>query len=819
MTVAVKTKNSLSLVEAETQKLLDWAIAIEESNATILEKAQAIARRLGAHYRADGLTEIGFWTPRLIAEVMHERDIYLEVLTPLDTIEWQAQEQIINFKRDTLHLKQQGEYFWGVVDGMRAGNKEQAGSFYWLRYIDLTDRLRAIRDLLPYSLPYGVFAPAELYDIDSLQANRKDLNYFKRTGTKEKENIPRLSDPQNILQLHVGTATKEGTLAGLTNLYQRIAEKIVMSQSLTPAEQNYVGYDAIQLLPIEPTIEFRDEYSPESEFFCFINEEDDIVEIELNKPHTQDWGYDVPILGSSATNPALLSSLRPDEVVDFIATLHNFPTGSIQVIYDLVYGHADNQSELLLPRQFLKGPNMYGQDLNHQLPIIRAILLEMQRRKLNTGADGIRVDGGQDFRFFNPLSGRVEQDDAYLLAMSDVIQEIDGYKRLLFTIFEDGRPWPEEGWEEKSRYRELIELMPESYQWGPLIFAHNTPALKGFWLRKWRRATEVMYQGDHWITGCGNHDTVRRGNQIELDQPIDWDLGETLPEVLHNAYDNTAVTLWVHGFSPGLPMDFINALMHAPWMFFRNTDERYGVKVVSEEIGFLHWNTTPELYKRSHAFQRLKSLGFKQLKQLQEFGMALQTAMIQQDYNLSEVVDILKSCADTHCIAEIPPLKELMRSGMVRFLKKLDEERLKSFALMFMEDCFDICNISHYEQDLNPLKTEFNLSLRYFRRTHPWLQQNLTQTDRFNKISDETQTVFYGVRTNPSNTQEQIAMVSHMEGEPITVTLGDWLQLDMDEWEVAIASPGLNQAKNLADLRHFELGHSQGLLLKRSSMD
>ena len=24
-----------------------------------------------------------------------------------------------------------------------------------------------------------------------------------------------------------------------------------------------------------------------------------------------------------------------------------------------------------------------------------------------------------------------------------------------------------------------------------------------------------MYQGDHWITGCGNHDTVRRGNQIE----------------------------------------------------------------------------------------------------------------------------------------------------------------------------------------------------------------------------------------------------------------------------------------------------------------
>jgi hypothetical protein len=441
----------------------------------------------------------------------------------------------------------------------------------------------------------------------------------------------------------------------------------------------------------------------------------------------------------------------------------------------------------------------------------------MQRRKINTGADGIRIDGGQDFRFFNPLSGRVEQDDAYLLAMSNVVQEIAGYKRLLFTIFEDGRPWPEEGWEEKSRYRELIEKMPESYQWGPLIFAHNTPALQGFWSRKWSRVCEVMSQGDHWITGCANHDTVRRGNQIQLDQPIDWNLGKTLPEVLHNAYDNPAVTIWAYGFSPGLPMDFINATMHAPWMFFRNTDERYGVKVVSEEIGFLYWSLTPQLYKQPYAFKRLKSLGFKQLKQLQEFGTALQTAMAQLDYNLSEVVDILKSCADTQCLVDIPLLKELRRSNMVRFLKKLDEERLKTFAVMFMEDCFEICNVAHYQDQLNPVQTEFNLSLRQFRIAHPWLRQNIQQTDRFNKISDEKHTVFYGVRSNPDDTQEQIAMVSHMEGEAITVNLGDWLQLDLSDWEIASASPGLSHQQNLADLANFPLSRSQGLLLKRSS--
>ena len=46
MTVAVKTKNSLSLIASETQKLLDWAQAIEESNDTILEKAQAIAKKI-----------------------------------------------------------------------------------------------------------------------------------------------------------------------------------------------------------------------------------------------------------------------------------------------------------------------------------------------------------------------------------------------------------------------------------------------------------------------------------------------------------------------------------------------------------------------------------------------------------------------------------------------------------------------------------------------------------------------------------------------------------------------------------------------------
>ena len=816
MKVTVDT--SIRLVPEATGKLLAWASGLEGSSNTYLEQTKALARKLGAYYRPDGLTEVGFWVPGLIRDVLHEREIYLEVFTPIEPIDWQEQEQTVKFRRDRLHLEQQGEFIWGVVAGMQPGNREQAGSFYWLRYIDRAEKLRTIRDLVPHSLPYGIFAPAELYDMDSLHASRADLDYLEQTAKSNDPlvKIPRVSDPKNILQVHVGTASAEGTVAGLTRIYQEIAEKIKAGESLTPSEQNYVGYDAVELLPTEPTIEYRDEYSPESEFFPFVKEDEDsdIVEIELFKPNTQDWGYDVPILGSSTTNPALLSTLRPDEVVDFIATLHNFPTHPIQLIYDLVYGHADNQSELLIAREFLKGPNMYGQDLNHQLPMVRAILLEMQRRKLDTGADGIRIDGGQDFRFFNPLSGKVEQDDAYLLEMSNIVQEIQGHKRLMFTVFEDGRPWPEEGWEEKSTYRELIELKPESYQWGPLIFAHNTPSIKGFWEKKWSRVMEVMTIGNHWITGCGNHDTVRRGNQIDAQEAINWHLGKTLPEVLHNAYDNPAVTMWVNCFSPGLPMDFINATMHAPWLFFRNTDEQYGVKVVSEEVGFLDWQITPDLYRRSYSFPRLKSLGFKQLKQLKQFGKALHHAMIQQDYNLAEVVEVLQRCTnpDTHCIEELLPLVELMRGGMVRFLKKLDEDRLKRFSLMFMEDCYQVCNVSNYQSQVDSARAKFNLTTREFRHQHPWLRNNLTKTDSFNKLDEAEKTIIYGLRHDLEQ-KPAVAIIANFEGEATKLDLAKILKIDLAEWKIAIATPNLE----VKDINDITLNNSQGLLLVRSN--
>jgi hypothetical protein len=471
---------------------------------------------------------------------------------------------------------------------------------------------------------------------------------------------------------------------------------------------------------------------------------------------------------------------------------------------------------------------MYGQDVNHQNPTVRAILLEMQRRKANTGIDGIRIDGAQDFKFFNPFSGEVEYDDQYLSDMAEVIQDINGNPRRLFTIYEDGRPWPAAGWEEISTYRDIVQYKPDAFQWGPLIFAHNTPSLKGFWNRKWRRVGEVMQVGANWITGCGNHDTLRRGTQVDTSLDINWNLGDSLVDVLNNAYDNPAISLMVYGFSPGVPMDFINCTMRAPWGFLRNTDDRYGVKVVSEEAGgFLDWQIIPETYKDPEVFPRLKAMGFAKLGELRQFVTGLYDAIEETNYDLDEVAQICQRHLGAEADKEevkaeakqrksASELQKLNQPDKSQILMELDVQKLKDFAKAFMEDAHDISNVWLQEGVLNSEQTAFNLALRRFRLVNSWLGHNLEGLDRFNRIHEESCTAFYGLRTAPASEEQvsepqQIAMVTHMGGDPLTVTLGDWLQIDLEEWRIAIASPGLA----IDDLKSFELRDSEAVLLER----
>ncbi|MGK7906370.1 MAG: glucosylglycerol hydrolase [Synechococcus sp.] len=838
-----KTAQVVKLDREATQELVDWAGEVEQSSETLFRQAQMLATRLGGHCRPDGSVSFGFWAPELAPGTILLKDVYLEVLTPLEASDFSKQHQTLSFRRDCIQLEQQGEYVWGVVQGLAIGDRHQLGSLYWLRYLSesldpnevgLSVRT-VIHDVLATSLPFGVFAPAEVYDFERLQSERSDLDYFGPVQRGPGAAV-QVQPPSNILQIHIGTASKQGSIAGLTRIYRTIADKVSAGLPLTPSEQNYVGYEAVQLLPVEPTVEYREEGY---QFWQPLNDDPTLtkVDVVLRKPDSQNWGYDIVLSGMAATNPALLETQRPDELVDLVETLHTFPSGPIQLIYDIVYGHTDNQAMELLNGRYFKGPNMYGQDVNHQNPTVRAILLEMQRRKVNTGADGIRVDGAQDFKFFNPLSGKVDYDDAYLQAMADLKQEIGGRRRKLFCIFEDGRPWPEEGWEQSSTYLDMIRLIPDCYQWGPLIFAHNTPALTGFWQYKWNRVEEVIYQGSNWITGCGNHDTLRRGTQIDPKGAINWNLGDSLFEVLKTAYDNPATTLLTYGFMPGLPMDFLNATSRSPWGFVRNTDDYYGVKVVSEEGGFLEWQVPPEMYDADEHFQRLKAFGFTDYDELKAFIRALNEAISVMEFDLEGVVRICQDCLAGNvdfstwedseiqnyapsCAIYARALSQLNKPEKSKGLADLSVERLQCFARAFMEDCYDICNVSLHESALDPTQTAYNLAVRQFRHQHPWISRNLqTKGDVFESVGGEQTTVFCGWRTEPQPSiaperpLQQVAIVAHMGGEPMEISLKSLLPIELAKWRVAIASPGLELSGNCEAIDRFELQDSQAVLL------
>ena len=243
-----------------TDALAAWAARTEAEADDPFRAAQRIARRLGAHPTDDGSTDdaatFGFWAPELDDDGAVPDSAVLEVFAPPPGLDLTAAEQQVTFARHAIPLRKQGVFLWGVVDGLAAGTREAVGPFYQVKYQTTDGAWHAIPDYLAYSVPFGAFAPAELYDMDRLQRERADRGYFAALSTETQKNgRPHLGPPAHILQIHPATATEDGTIAGLTRMYRRIAEKIEAGVALSPAEQNYIGYEAIQLMPIEPTIE------------------------------------------------------------------------------------------------------------------------------------------------------------------------------------------------------------------------------------------------------------------------------------------------------------------------------------------------------------------------------------------------------------------------------------------------------------------------------------------------------------------------------------------------------------------------------------
>ena len=754
--------------EAETEALMSQALDALQKPPTAFDAARKIVRLLGAH-RHGSICRIGFWAPELLENRVPDGDVFLEVLDSEEPLDLKVTRQQVRFHRHFVPVSRIEGYCFAAVEGMQPGSREQMGSFYALAWRGVDGNWMRVFDPLAASLPFGAFAPAEFYDIDAMQAARGDKTYYDSLPDGDPV---KLGPACNILQVHVPTATAGGTIASLARHFAHIADRVGRGLEPEPADRLFLGYDAVQLLPVEPTTV----YEAGPGFWEETAADDNEVCVELMRPDTTNWGYDVVISGMAAVNPALLETGRPDELIDLVSVLHNFPEKPKKLIFDVVYGHSDNQGLNALNGHFFAGPNMYGQNINYRHPVVRAILLEMQRRKVNYGADGVRVDGAQDFKWWDTDAQLLRHDDEYLQSMSDVVQEVAGRRYRPWFIFEDGRPWPQEDWELSSSYRAVIEAQTDTdvFQWGPLSFAHNTPFLYNFWLSKWWRIREILEHGENWISGCANHDTLRRGTQVSTKLNINRRLGDTMMEILDKAYDNPAAQMLTYGCFPGVPMDFLNACARASWGFVRNQDDQYGVKVVAEEAISLKWQVDTYSYSLPSNFRRLKEMGFDDRASLARFLEFLPALVEVTEYDLVVIAKLLNQVD--------PPLK-----GPTPFTV----EALKEIARAWMDDMHDYFNVAGYLETLGDAQTDFMLKLREFRRASPWLRNNFGPRDYFDYRSPVAGSVIVrSLRHGPND--EQVYAVVHMEGQEVPAfdpVRDDIPGLKGDGWRVEVRTP------------------------------
>ncbi|NNL36220.1 MAG: hypothetical protein HKP35_10405, partial [Silicimonas sp.] len=335
---------------------------------------------------------------------------------------------------------------------------------------------------------------------------------------------------------------------------------------------------------------------------------------------------------------------------------------------------------------------------------------------------------------------------------------------------------PEEDWELSSTYRAVIEDQSDDdvFQWGPLTFARNTPFLYTFWLSKYWRIREILAHGANWISGTANHDTLRRGTQVNPKLNINTRLGDTQMEILDKAYDNPAVSILTYAVFPGVPMDFLNATARANWGFVRNQDDRYGVKVVAEEAISLKWQVDEYRYSMPGNFIRLKALGFGTREDLARFFEFLPALVDVTDYDVGTIATLLNAVE--------PPL-----SGP----RKFTIENLKDIARAWMDDMHEYCNVSHSLTALDPAQTGFMRQLREFRQENRWLRDNFGEGDDFRYVEPiDGRTLFAAYRAGPDG--REVFALAHMEG----VQTDEIAPLEMlpdgisrDGWRLTLASP------------------------------
>lgn len=778
-------------------KQLQSLIGGKLSNGITHSNASFFARQLGAHVQSDSSVNFTLWHPG----IAKAKRVDIEIFSVLGTLIYDKPEQHSDVIYHRFEIETEGPFACAVFDGLQAGDKDQFGAFYQYKIIDKEGTEKIVRDPMAWSMPYGIYAPAEVYNVEKVLAERKDKEYFQNLQKQlKKSEGNRIGPSTNMLEVHTATATQDGSLKSLANRYRQIGKVIESGKTPSAEEKNFLGFDAIQLMPVDPVIEHPENHT----FWNTIQtpkENGSQVTIRLRKPSVINWGYDIVIFGSAALNPSILDSGRPHELLELIETLHNFPGKPIKVVLDVVYGHADNQGLNVLPEEFFAGPNMYGQNIDFKNPLVRAMILEMQRRKINWGFDGIRVDGAQDFKYYDAEQDVMHHDDDFLNQMSEVEQEVAGVSYKPWMIFEDGRPWPRDDWELASTYREITEQQKHPYQWAPMIFAYNTPYNYTYWVSKWWRIRELLEFGDKWISGYANHDTMRRGTQADPETiNVNFLLGNSLKMVMDNAYNNPSTTLLMNAFLPGVPMDFVQALSSTPWSFIRNTDSQYGIKVAAEEAHFTEWQITEVEYRNSRFFPRLKELGFRTLPELQRFAKVLLNLVKATDYRPENIAELLN-----HVDPAFP-------------IEQWSVEKLNEYTLAWVEDLHEYCNADLHSDFMDAKKVEFNLKTRNYRLQNRWLNDNFSENDFLSyREPVDGAVIFYGYRKD-SRSGKELIFLSNMEGQPRKIDIQD-LQLPVqnpEKWNVALSTPSVRARK----INHpIKLSISQGILFEKKPVN
>ena len=123
----------------------------------------------------------------------------------------------------------------------------------------------------------------------------------------------------------------------------------------------------------------------------------------------------------------------------------------------------------------------------------------------------------------------------------------------------------------------------------------------------------------------------------------------------------------------------------------------------------------------------------------------------------------------------------------------LTVKTLKAIATAFMDDVHAYCNISWYEDALDPIQTRFNLDVRAFRRERHWLIDSIGDGEMLDYLHPtDGSALFYGQRMAPDGS-EKILFIANMEGAPCTLIPAE-LPIPHFEavgWEVALATPHL----------------------------